>query len=82
MIWLFDRDQETIRLHTFYDNDRKEFVATVKWSDGREEQRRFDRITAFRDWLQSFEVALEEDRFRQQGPPVVLPEGWPDTPLT
>jgi hypothetical protein len=81
MIWLFDRGQEHIRLHTAYDNDAKEFVAIVTWSDGRRDQTRFDTVAAFGDWLHAFEIALEEDRFRQQGPPTVLPDGWPDKPL-
>jgi hypothetical protein len=78
MLWLFDRGHETIRLHTFYDNSTRQFVAVVTWSDGREEPMRFETARAFRDWLQAFETALEEDRFTQQGPPTVLPVGWPD----
>jgi len=80
MLWIFDRDQETIRLHTFYDNETKQFVAVVTWSVGRREEARFDSLTTFRDWLKAFEVTLEEDRFTQKGPPIVLPEGWPDKP--
>jgi hypothetical protein len=81
MVWLFDRDQETICLQTFYDNDAKEFVAIVTWSDGRQDQTRFDTAAAVGDWLRAFQAALEEDQFRQQGPPTVLPDGWPDKPL-
>lgn len=80
MVWLFDRGTETIRLHTFYDNATNEFVAVVRWSSGREEETRFDTVAAFRDWLHAFEAALEEDQFTQQGPPIVLPDGWPHKP--
>jgi hypothetical protein len=38
MLWLFDRDHETIRLHTFYDNSARQFVAVVTWSDGRKDE--------------------------------------------
>lgn len=29
MLWFFDREEESLRLETRYDNDRAEFVATV-----------------------------------------------------
>jgi hypothetical protein len=82
MLWFFERGPDTLRLHTAYDNEMKEFVATVLWSHGRRDETRFATIDAFRDWLKAFEATLEEERWESHGPPVVLPEGWPDKPLT
>jgi len=48
MVWLFDRDQETILLHTFLDTETKEFVALITSSADGEEQRRFDSLDGVR----------------------------------
>ena len=36
MVWLFERDAESLRLHTSFDNDTYELVVIVHWPDGRE----------------------------------------------
>ena len=82
MLWFFNRDHESLRLHTQYDNESKEFVATMKWSDGRSDQLRFSGIDSFGDWLKQFETALEEQNWKAERRPVVLREGWPDKPLS
>ena len=82
MVWFFERDQERLRLHTAYDNDTKEFVATVVRSQGRHDQTRFSSLNSFRQWLQAFEASLEREQWKPDGPPIVLPEGWPDERLT
>ena len=41
MLWFFDRDNESLRLETRYDNETLEFVAVVRYADGRDLERRF-----------------------------------------
>src|SRR5207249_1752111 len=81
-VWFFERGQETIRPGGSFDNDSAEVVAMMTSSDRRRDQARFDSVSAFREWLHAFQAALAEDRFTRQGPPIVLPDGWPDKRLT
>ena len=78
MVWFFEREQESLRLHTAYDNTTKEFVATVTWSHGRSDQTRFSSIDAFRDWLEKLEAALGQEEWKREGPPIKLSDEWPD----
>ena len=48
MLWFFDREDESLRLETRYDNDRSEFVAVVRYPDGRERSERFSTLGDFR----------------------------------
>ena len=36
MLWFFDREDESLRIETRYDNERSEFVAIVTYPDGSE----------------------------------------------
>jgi hypothetical protein len=51
MLWFFDREDESLRLETRYDNDRSEFVAVVRYPDGRERAERFSTLGDFRKWI-------------------------------
>jgi hypothetical protein len=66
VVWFFERDQDTIRLHAAYDEDINEVIATVTWAPGRQQQTRFPDIAAFRAWLQAFETALIEDAWMRR----------------
>jgi hypothetical protein len=48
MLWFFDRQDQSLRLDTHYDNDTSEFVATVLYPDGRTQRQRFTAIQEFR----------------------------------
>src|SRR5678809_1075701 len=64
MLWLFKRGEESLRLRTTYDNDTRQFVATVLWSHGTLDEKRFTTLAAFRAWLKAFETALEEEKWK------------------
>lgn len=81
MLWCFEREKETLRLETRYDNDTSEFVAIIHYSDGREETKRFTQMDEFRSWLVAFERELEEQHWTSQGAPIFLPDGWPNERL-
>jgi len=81
MLWFFERDDQSLRLETRYDNDTSEFVVIVRWPDGREQTERFSELEACRAWLAAFDNALESERWTPNGP-VILPYGWPNKRLT
>jgi hypothetical protein len=60
----------------------KEFVATVMWSHGRQNQTRFTTVDSFGQWLTSFEADLEKAQWRPDGRAILLAEAWPDKPPT
>lgn len=78
MLWFFEREQESVRLETRYDNDTVEYVAVVTYPDGREETERFTDSDLYQRWLEAWQRTLEADRWIRRGPPIVLPDGWPN----
>jgi hypothetical protein len=82
MLWFFDRDDESLKLETRYDNETSEFVAVVRYPNGVEHEKRFADAGEFRTWLQGFERDLALQRWTGRGGPVILAHGWPDEPLT
>ncbi len=79
MLWFFERNDESLKLETLYDNDAAEYVVNVRYPDGREQTERFADSDAFGSWLVTFERSLETDRWKSPaGGPVLLPYGWPD----
>jgi len=81
MLWFFEREDQSLRLESTYDNKTAEFVVSVQWPDGREQTERFAELEACRAWLLAFDNAIEAERWKPNGP-IVLPYGWPDKPLT
>ena len=77
MLWFFEREHDSVRLETRYDNDAAEYVAVVTYPDGREETERFPEADLFRRWLEAWQRTLELDHWSRRGPPIVLPDGWP-----
>lgn len=82
MLWFFDREDESLRLETRYDNDTSEFLAIVNYPDGSQRIERFLTLDDFRQWLDAFDVILREQRWAGRGGPILLPHGWPNKRLT
>jgi hypothetical protein len=80
VLWLYHRENETMRLRTAFDNETQEFVATIASSDGSEQELRFVTAAEFHEWLHAFENRIERERWIADGAPVLLPTGWPDKP--
>jgi hypothetical protein len=78
MLWFFERNDEQVKLETRFDNDTQEYVAILRWPDGRERAERCSTAAAFRSRLLELERELETDRWHRTGPMIVLPDGWPD----
>lgn len=81
MVWFWTRENQVLTFETRYDNDTSEFVAELVWSDGRREIERFTDIDAFRQRLVALERRLEADRWKNSGPPIFSPEGFPNRRL-
>jgi hypothetical protein len=83
MIWLFDREDESLEIETRYDNATSEFVAIVHYPDGQDQTKRFAAADAYGRWLELFERSLQDGAWtRRPGGPLILPDGWPKRPLT
>ena len=52
MLWFFERDDESLKLETRYDNDTSEFVVIVRHPDGREQTERFTDGDEYGAWLE------------------------------
>ncbi|MCM3880106.1 MAG: hypothetical protein ND807_08365 [Vicinamibacterales bacterium] len=74
MLWIFERDEESLRLETHYDSDTREFVLVMHRPSGQQIERFKDTVT-FRERLEVLETQLAADRWTQQGP-VLLHDGW------
>jgi hypothetical protein len=82
MLWFFERNDESLTIETRFDNDSSEFVAIVRFPDGRELTERFQRADEFSAWLAGFEQTLTDERWNGRGGPILLPYGWPNKRLT
>jgi anti-sigma-K factor RskA len=80
MIWFYKRDRASLSVETRYDNSADEYVAVLFHADGRQQTERFTTREAFREWLQALEQRLAHEQWAADGPPHVLPDGWPDKP--
>lgn len=78
MLWFFERDDEIAQLETRFDNETAEYVAVVRWPDGREDIGRSPDVESYRTLLAALEAKLQDEQWRRDGPPVILPDGWPD----
>ena len=82
MIWFYTRDQESLRLETRYDNEASEYVLEVRAPGVPPTSERFRNAAAFQKRLIEIEDGLGGQKWKRSGPPLVLPDGWPDrTPL-
>lgn len=80
MVWFFQRDAESLRLETRFDNDTNEFVAIVHWTHKPKQIERFPDATSFQTWLTTFEGGLAKQQWRTTGSPEFQLDGWPDRP--
>jgi hypothetical protein len=82
MVWFFERDNEQIEVETRFDNTTREYVVIVRRADQQEEATRFRDADSLRIRLVKLTRELEEEDWLTSGPPVILPDGWPDKPPT
>lgn len=76
MLWFFERRDQVMQLETRFDNDTSEYLAIVRWPDGREDTERFSDAESFGARLVVLEQQLETAQWRRSGSEIV-PDGWP-----
>jgi hypothetical protein len=82
MVWFWTRDKDELEVETRYDNETSEFIVSVVWrKDGRGDTERFKDIETFRARLVLLEHQLEAKNWQNSGPPLLIPEGFPNRRL-
>ena len=76
MIYIFERDSESLRLETRYSNDSKTYEIIFRRADGTTTKETFTGETSFRTRLDEIYSDLEEKEWRTIGPPHLLADGW------
>jgi hypothetical protein len=79
MLWFYSHERRTIRIETRYDNRTAEYVLVVEWSADHRQEERFGTEIVFRERLLELAAQVNAEGWRKDGPPIVLPDGWPDT---
>ena len=77
MVWFFERSDEQIEVETRFDNATLEYVVIVR-RPNQEQVTRFSDAEGLRARLVDLTQQLEADDWLTSGPPVILPDGWPD----
>ena len=77
MIWFYERNTESLRIETRYDNERLEYVIVVHEVDRAPQTERFTDVEVFRARLVALERRIESERWKPKGSPIILPDGWP-----
>ena len=76
MIWIFERDDQAVRVETRIDKDTGEYVATIDWADGKTDTEQFTSQDAFQDRLVELERTLTAERWKQVGGPTLIRKDW------
>ena len=78
MLWFFDRGNEVLEIETRYDNATSEYVLELRAPTVPPTVERFQTAGDFQRRLIEIEEGLGGQRWRRTGPPLILPDGWPD----
>jgi hypothetical protein len=78
MVWFFERRTQRLELETRYDNETSEYVLEIRGPGVEARTERSADADAFRTRLETVERNLSGQRGRRDGPPLIVPDGWPD----
>jgi hypothetical protein len=76
VIYIFERDSESLKLETRYSNDSKTYEIICRRADGKVTREVFRGETSFRTRLDEIYSELEQDKWRTSGPPHLVADGW------
>ena len=76
MVYLFERESESLRLETRYSSTSKTYEIIWRRADGSVTQESFRGETSFRTRLDEIYSELERDDWRTVGPPNLIADGW------
>ena len=75
MVWFFERDGESMKLETRYDDENGEFVLITDSATGRSIER-FKGVGGFRLRLEALEKQLATANWLRRDGPLFLHDGW------
>lgn len=78
MLWFFERSAQVLELETRYSNETGEYVLEMRGPGVEPQTERFADAASFRTRLIALETSLTGQQWRRKGPPMILPDGWPD----
>ena len=76
MIYIFEKDTESLRLETRYSADSKTYEIIWRRADGSSTRESFTGETSFRTRLDEIYTELEQEDWKTIGPPHLLTDGW------
>jgi hypothetical protein len=76
MVYLFERENESMRLETRYARASQTYEIIWHRVDGTTTQESFNGETTFRSRLDEIYSQLENDEWRTVGPPQLQRDGW------
>lgn len=76
MIWFFTRDSDRLTAETRFDNATGAYVLRLTWADGRTQTESFPNTSTFQQRLDALKEHLKAERWLQDGPPMLLRDGW------
>ena len=76
MIWMYERGDATMTIETRYNRESEAYELIWHEADSSKRVETFSSESEFRDRLAAVNTALQEQRWRQAGPPSFDPDGW------
>jgi hypothetical protein len=76
MVWMFARDEETMRVETQYDHRTRDYVLRVWRSNGGYTTETFPTTIALEARLADFERTLQADKWHSSAPQPRMAETW------
>lgn len=76
MIWMYERGDATMTIETRF--NKASSLYELVWHEGNGTKRLETFVTEseFKERLSAIAIALQEQRWRQAGPPTLDPDGW------
>jgi hypothetical protein len=75
MLWVFERDKQTLWVETRFDDATKEYMLIVRRLDGTEQVERFKDSISFQVRIDSLREQLEAERWTSDTA-ISLRDGW------
>jgi len=76
MVYLFERESESMRIETRYNSDSRTYEIIWRKADGIVTQESFKDETSFRSRLDEIYSELEAQDWHTIGPPQLQRDGW------
>ena len=76
MVWMYQRDQQSVTLETRFDADTTSYQLIWRYPDGTSQTEAFPDSASFMVRVQAVEQGLLGTGWALAGPPTVLADGW------